>query len=106
MNEMWSEMSESCREEYRDYFIAYHNGVAKTGITGKRIKPVTVLPRNVIKGFENALLVKVRLFFTIFSPGIFLEIMGPIIYNFDGRSLSRHKNIVSSFSRCLNCSVH
>jgi len=59
MNEMWSEMSESCREEYRDYFIAYHNGVAKTGITGKRIKPVTVLPRNVIKGFEKALLVKV-----------------------------------------------
>ena len=60
MNEMWSEMSENCREEYRDYFIAYHNGVAKTGITGKRIKPVTVLPRNVIKGFEKALLVKVR----------------------------------------------
>ena len=59
MNEMWSEMSENCREEYRDYFIAYHNGVAKTGITGKRIKPVTVLPRNVIKGFEKALLVKV-----------------------------------------------
>ena len=59
---MWSEMSENCREEYRDYFIAYHNGVAKTGITGKRIKPVTVLPRNVIKGFEKALLVKVRLF--------------------------------------------
>ena len=56
---MWSEMSENCREEYRDYFIAYHNGVAKTGITGKRIKPVTVLPRNVIKGFEKALLVKV-----------------------------------------------
>ena len=60
MNEMWSEMSEICREEYRDYFIAYHNGVAKTGITGKRIKPVTVLPRNVIKGFEKALLVKVN----------------------------------------------
>ena len=60
MNEMWSEMSENCREEYRDYFIAYHNGVAKTGITGKRIKPVTVLPRNVIKGFEKALLVKVK----------------------------------------------
>ena len=69
MNEMWSEMSESCREEYRDYFIAYHNGVAKTGITGKRIKPVTVLPRNVIKGFEKALLVKVNNFFSPF--GIF-----------------------------------
>ena len=66
MNEMWSEMSESCREEYRDYFIAYHNGVAKTGITGKRIKPVTVLPRNVIKGFEKALLVKVNNFFFSF----------------------------------------
>ena len=72
MNEMWSEMSESCREEYRDYFIAYHNGVAKTGITGKRIKPVTVLPRNVIKGFEKALLVKVNNFFLLLE--FFLEV--------------------------------
>ena len=48
MNEMWAEMSDKQREEYKDYFIAYHNGVAKTGITGKRIKPLTVLPKNVI----------------------------------------------------------
>ena len=73
MNEMWSEMSESCREEYRDYFIAYHNGVAKTGITGKRIKPVTVLPRNVIKGFEKALLVKVNIIFFLLE--FFLEVL-------------------------------
>lgn len=59
MNEMWGEMSEGAREEYKDYFITYHNGVAKTGITGKRIKPLTVLPPNVIQGFEKALLTKV-----------------------------------------------
>ena len=60
MNEMWSEMSDGQREEYKEYFIAYHNGVAKTGITGKRIKPLTVLPKNVINGFEKAMLTKVR----------------------------------------------
>ena len=59
MNEMWSEMSDGQREEYKEYFIAYHNGVAKTGITGKRIKPITVLPENVINGFEKAMLTKV-----------------------------------------------
>jgi hypothetical protein len=60
MNEMWAEMSEAAREEYKDYFIRYHNGVARTGITGKRIKPLTALPQNVILGFEKALLTKVR----------------------------------------------
>ncbi len=55
---MWSEMSDYQREEYKEYFIAYHNGVAKTGITGKRIKPLSVLPARVIKGFEQALLAK------------------------------------------------
>jgi len=59
MNEMWSEMSDGQREEYKEYFIAYHNGVAKTGITGKRIKPLTVLPKNVINGFDKAMLTKV-----------------------------------------------
>ena len=59
MNEMWSEMSDLQRNEYKEYFIAYHNGVAKTGITGKRIKPLSVLPKNVISGFEKALLTKV-----------------------------------------------
>lgn len=58
MNEMWSEMSDGQREEYKEYFIAYHNGVAKTGITGKRIKPLSVLPSNVIKSFEKAMLTK------------------------------------------------
>ena len=61
MNEMWAEMSDKQREEYKDYFIAYHNGVAKTGITGKRIKPLTVLPKNVISGFQKALLTQVLL---------------------------------------------
>jgi len=59
MNEMWSEMSDIAREEYKDYFIQYHNGVARTGITGKRMKPLTLLPPNVIKAFEKALLTKV-----------------------------------------------
>ncbi len=58
MNEMWAEMSELQREEYKDYFIQYHNGVAKTGVTGKRIKPVTILPRGVIAGFEKALMTR------------------------------------------------
>ena len=67
MNEMWSEMSDGQREEYKEYFIAYHNGVAKTGITGKRIKPITVLPENVINGFEKAMLTKVVKLPSIFS---------------------------------------
>ena len=59
MNEMWSEMTDHAREEYKDYFIRYHNSVAKTGITGKRIKPATVLPQNVVSVFEKAILTKV-----------------------------------------------
>jgi NAD(P)-dependent dehydrogenase (short-subunit alcohol dehydrogenase family) len=60
MNEMWGEMSEFQREEYKDYFITYHNGVAKSGVTGsKKIKPFTYLPDNVITGFEKAILTKV-----------------------------------------------
>ena len=59
MNEMWSEMTDHAREEYKDYFIRYHNSVAKTGITGKRIKPATVLPENVVSVFEKAILTKV-----------------------------------------------
>ena len=61
MNEMWSEMTDQAREEYKDYFIRYHNSVAKTGITGKRIKPATVLPQNVVSGFEKAILTKVNI---------------------------------------------
>ena len=58
---MWSEMTDQAREEYKDYFIRYHNSVAKTGITGKRIKPATVLPQNVVSGFEKAILTKVTM---------------------------------------------
>ena len=56
---MWSEMSDVQREEYKEYFIAYHNGVAKTGITGKRIKPVSVLPPTILKSFEKAMLTQI-----------------------------------------------
>lgn len=59
MNEMWSEMTELAREEYKEYFIRYHNDVARTGITGKRLKPLAVLPESVIKGFDRAILTKV-----------------------------------------------
>lgn len=60
MNEMWNEMSELQREEYKDYFITYHNGVARSGLTGKgTIKPTTVLPRGVFQGFEKAILATV-----------------------------------------------
>ena len=58
---MWSEMTDHAREEYKDYFIRYHNSVAKTGITGKRIKPATVLPQNVVSVFEKAILTKVMI---------------------------------------------
>ena len=61
MNEMWSEMTDHAREEYKDYFIRYHNSVAKTGITGKRINPATVLPENVVSVFEKAILTKVMI---------------------------------------------
>jgi hypothetical protein len=60
MNEMWSEMSEYQREEYKDYFITYHNGVSKTGVTGRRIKPISYIPENIIRGFEKAIMTKVK----------------------------------------------
>ena len=72
MNEMWSEMTDQAREEYKDYFIRYHNSVAKTGITGKRIKPATVLPQNVVSVFEKAILTKVIYFMIITS------LIGPV----------------------------
>lgn len=75
MNEMWSEMTDQAREEYKDYFIRYHNSVAKTGITGKRIKPATVLPPNVVTGFEKAILTKVILFnvYNVFKSTLALD---------------------------------
>ena len=29
MNEMWSEMNPEARDEYKQYFLAYHDSVAK-----------------------------------------------------------------------------
>merc|ERR1719192_1963915 len=69
MNEMWSEMSDGQREEYKEYFIAYHNGVAKTGITGKRIKPLTVLPKNGLLKNTGRLCLKWFLNLLHFIPG-------------------------------------
>lgn len=79
MNEMWAEMSEYAREEYKDYFIRYHNGVARTGITGKRLKPVTVLPPNVIQGFEKALLTKVPDESYMFLPNMYSQVKMTIL---------------------------
>ena len=83
MNEMWSEMTDHAREEYKDYFIRYHNSVAKTGITGKRIKPATVLPENVVSVFEKAILTKVIISADKVSHVIkFSEIYPFVPYNF------------------------
>ena len=59
MNAMWGEMSEHCREEYKQFFLAYHNRVSQSGFTGRRQKPLSVLPPNLLRGFEEALLAKV-----------------------------------------------
>jgi len=56
MNQMWGEMSEECRQEYQQFFVAYHNNVAKSGFTGQRKKPLSVLPGSLIRGFERAML--------------------------------------------------
>ena len=37
MNAMWGEMSERCREEYKQFFLAYHNRVSQSGFTGRRL---------------------------------------------------------------------
>jgi len=59
MNQMWGEMSEESREEYKQFFLAYHDRVARSGFTGQRVKPLSVLPSSLLTGFEDALLVKV-----------------------------------------------
>ena len=59
MNLMWGEMTDINREEYKQFFLAYHDTVAKSGFTGHRIKPVSVLPQSLLAGFEVAVLSKV-----------------------------------------------
>ena len=59
MNLMWGEMTDINREEYKQFFLAYHDTVAKSGFTGHRIKPVSVLPQSLLAGFEVAVLAKV-----------------------------------------------
>jgi len=59
MNMMWGDMTDDNREEYKQYFLAYHDTVAKSGFTGHRIKPLSVLPPSLLAGFELALLAKV-----------------------------------------------
>jgi 3-hydroxybutyrate dehydrogenase len=59
MNEMWGEMSDQSREEYKQFFIAYHDGISRSGFTGSRRKPISAIPDSVLAGFEQALLSKV-----------------------------------------------
>ena len=84
MNLMWSEMTDAAREEYKAFFLAYHDTVseaeacscaqytckftvhktgfvqvAASGFTGRRIKPLSVLPPTLLRGFETAVLAKV-----------------------------------------------
>ena len=59
MNLMWGEMTDINREEYKQFFLAYHDTVAKSGFTGHRIKPISVLPQSLLAGFEVAVLSKV-----------------------------------------------
>ena len=60
MNLMWSEMTDAAREEYKAFFLAYHDTVAASGFTGRRIKPLSVLPPALLRGFETAVLAKVE----------------------------------------------
>ena len=57
---MWSEMTDAAREEYKAFFLAYHDTVAASGFTGRRIKPLSVLPPALLRGFETAVLAKVE----------------------------------------------
>ena len=59
MNIMWRDMTDRNREEYKEFFLAYHNTVARSGFTGHRIKPLSSLPHSLLQGFEVALLAKV-----------------------------------------------
>ena len=59
MNLMWGEMTDINREEYKQFFLAYHDTVARSGFTGHRIKPLSVLPQSLLRGFELAVLSKV-----------------------------------------------
>ena len=63
------------REEYKQFFLAYHDTVARSvsvyqprpspcllprsGFTGQRIKPLTLLPASLLQGFQRAVLAKV-----------------------------------------------
>ena len=53
-------MTDAAREEYKAFFLAYHDTVAASGFTGRRIKPLSVLPPALLRGFETAVLAKVE----------------------------------------------
>jgi len=59
MNLMWGEMSEHTRQEYKHFFLAYHDKVARQGFTGRRVKPLSVLPNSLLRAFDEALMAKV-----------------------------------------------
>lgn len=59
INFMWAEMSEEYRQEYKKCFLAYHDNVSRSGVTGRRAKPLSNLPMALLSAFEDALLAKV-----------------------------------------------
>jgi len=58
MNQMWGEMTDINRQEYKQFFLAYHDSVSRSGFTGERRKPLTVLPARLTRAFELAVLAK------------------------------------------------
>jgi len=84
MNEMWSEMSEHARDEYKDFFIAYHDSIARSGFTGYRRKPLSVLPPSVMEGFQTALLTKVPAKKYLLMPTLISRIKMVFLNNLPG----------------------
>jgi hypothetical protein len=55
MNDMWSEMSEQAREEYKEYFIRYHNEVARWQFHKNLFATQFLLWANAIKLFLSVI---------------------------------------------------
>jgi len=99
MNMMWSEMTDLAREEYKQFFLAYHNTVAKSGFTGHRIKPLSVLPPTLLRGFELAVLSKVPQHNYRIMPTVMSEIK-MVIMDMMPKSWT-HSYILSRYSKSI-----
>jgi len=99
MNMMWSEMTDQAREEYKQFFLAYHDTVAKSGFTGHRIKPLSVLPPTLLRGFELAVLSKVPQFNYRIMPTVMSEIK-MVIMDLMPKSWT-HSYILNRYSKSI-----